>query len=273
MSDELPRVSAHALAEYERCPRKFALRFKVGRHWPAPDPADAPKSAAALALGQAFHHLVQAHALGLNVTPVLAAHATDMPTLSGFWQTFVDSSHAAAVPDVSHYTEQTLHFTLAPLPFTVRYDRVERQGDRWTIVDWKTGKVTAKHHQDSWQTRLYLFALAEAGQVLNQGQPIDPAAIRLVYWEAASGKELVVPHDADRQKAWRADLTAIASQLAAPFDEEAPEADTAFPRRPAHCPECSFDALCNRQPYAKPREEEGSHSPRFVLEGQPRGEA
>jgi hypothetical protein len=251
----LPRLSAHALEQLERCPRKFALMYKARRFWPAPPPAAVDASGQeARALGVALHRLVQRHTLGLPVAPALAEASAELPTLALLWEAFAGSRHARTQPDARVWTEQTLHLQLpteaGPLPLEVRYDRLVLQGDGWTILDWKTGRVGAGLGT-TWQTRLYPFVLAEAGHALAGRKAPEPDHVILTYWEVATGKGLTLQHDTRRHEATRGALEALAARVAVPFDEAAAD-DPAYPREPAHCSRCPFDSLCNGRPLPAP---------------------
>jgi hypothetical protein len=244
------------LEQLGRCPRRFALTYKARRFWPAASPAAAEQAPGqdARALGVALHRLVQRQALGLSVAASLADAAAELPTLPKLWAAYAASPHADPAPGAQVWTEQTLHLRLptaaGPLPLEVRYDRLVKQGDDWTILDWKTGRVGAGL-TGAWQTQLYPFVLAEAGHALAGEAPPGVTAIRLTYWEVATGKSLTVRHDAARHEATRAALETIAARVAVPFDEAAPD-DPAYPRVPAQCGECPFDSLCNGRPLPAP---------------------
>ncbi|MEB3329981.1 MAG: PD-(D/E)XK nuclease family protein [Candidatus Sericytochromatia bacterium] len=254
-ADALPRLSAHALEQLGRCPRKFALLYKARRFWPAaaPTAAEAP-GLDARALGVALHTLVQRQALGLPLAASLAEAAEALPALPPLWEAFTASPHAQPDPEARTWTEQPLHLCLptpaGPLPLEVRYDRLVLRDDGWTILDWKTGHVGARL-AGTWQTRLYPFVLAEAGQALTGAPPPPPDRIRLTYWEVATGQGLTLRHDEAQHDATRAALEAVAARVALPFDEAAPD-DPAYPREPAHCGQCPFDSLCNGQPLPAP---------------------
>ena len=240
---EAPRLSAHALGILESgCEREFALRYKSGHFWPAAaalEPADAY-------LGTAFHLLVQQHGLGLDVSPVIAALAEALPKLPGVWARFLATPHAAPAPGATVWTEQALHFEVAGVPVMVRYDRVVRAGDRWTIYDWKTGRPQAKRLQDGWQARLYPYALVAASQALPGGGAVRPADVRLVFWEVERGAAIEVPYDDARHAEVHEALVAMAGRALRPFDA-ARDDDPAFPRKPSRCARCSYHDHCNRR--------------------------
>lgn len=252
---DAPRLSAHALGILESgCPREFALRYKAVRYWPAadgpaararetegaaPDPADAR-------LGTAFHLLAQQHSLGLDVTPFVAALAGELPKLPGVWARFRDSEHATPGAGATVWTEQALHFEVAGVPVMVRFDRVVREGDRWTVLDWKTGRPQAKRLQTGWQARLYPYALVVAGRALPGGGTVRPSDVRVVFWEVERGTAIDVPYDEARHAEVHRALLEMAARASAPFHPELDD-DPAFPRKPRRCPTCSYHDHCNRR--------------------------
>ncbi|HEY9766271.1 MAG TPA: PD-(D/E)XK nuclease family protein, partial [Chroococcales cyanobacterium] len=177
MSKEILRLSAHNLREFDRCPRAFALRYKVNRFWPAPDPVPSKR----MELGQAFHQVVHQKFLGLD--PMIENY----PDLEALWQKYNFSSYSRSVDNQRVWSEQNLHVTLDGVGFLARFDRLVRDKEDWTILDWKTGKLDPIKLAGDWQTKLYPFVLAEAGSVLNEGKRVDPSRIKMIYWEGLTG--------------------------------------------------------------------------------------
>lgn len=260
MSESLPRLSANALTQYAQCKRRFALRYKASRYWPAPDAGPERQGADPLVLGSAFHQLVHQRVLGLELAATLALRESELPELGTLWRQFERSPHAGRGETVRWWSEQTLHFAIAGVPVEVRYDRVMEEAGRWTILDWKTGRVSAKI-REGWQTRLYQFALVEAGEAL-AGVPVAPEQVTLVYWEVAKGHAETVSYSAAAHARIRRELEAIAAEVVAPFDEDLVD-DVHFPRNPVHCPKCPFDAYCNRAPLPLPASAKRT-LPRFI---------
>lgn len=246
---DLPRLSAYALGVYQECPRKYALRYRQNRYWPAAEgaaraaAAEKPESGRGEALerGQRFHALVQAHQLGMPTDAILGALTAEDPAMADMWQAFL--AHPDARPTGTVTSEVSLHFFVREVPVMARFDRLVRNEDRWTIVDWKTGG-SPKALASSWQSKLYPFALAHAGHVLNGGAAIPPAAISLRYWIWKDGAVRVMDlaYSAER---YAEDLQTFEQQAAivsAPLDAE---------HFPGHgpkskaCGRCSFMTLCH----------------------------
>lgn len=241
---QLPRLSAASLEDLDRCKRRFALRYRANRYWPGPKPGDQdPTSSESERTGYLFHRLVQQHALGLDVQAMLEAEGASLPRLIELWRKFEASPHAR-LKDPS-WTEAPLHFNFSGVPFVARFDRLVRRPDGWEILDWKTGGVTPLKLKTSWQTRLYRFSLAIAGHVYNDGQPIQPEAITITYWDVNRARAESFAYDT---AAYQEDLRmfeAKALEATKPFDERLPGA-SAFPRTPNRslCERCSFESYC-----------------------------
>ena len=73
---------------------------------------------------------------------------------------------------------------------TVVYDLLILDEDRALILDWKTYRQPrhAKELMHNWQTRLYLYILAETSEY-------QPEQIQMVYWFVGSGKPQKVKFD------------------------------------------------------------------------------
>lgn len=256
---ETPRLSAHSLREYDRCPRAFALQYKAGRFWPAPDPIPSRHQA----LGQLFHQLIHQRQLGLDIERQLAAGIQELPELKELWERFLAYPHA----EQSTFSEQTLNFRLGGVAFSVRFDRLLQQGEDWLILDWKTGKVDSARMKRDWQTKLYPFALAEAGQALNGGKAIPPSRIRLLYWEGATGRDHAFPYDERMHESLRGEFEEKAKQILLPFEEnEKNQEKDHFPRTLTRCRECRFDSLCHQgEGQNEQKEQEELPIPRFTL--------
>ena len=239
------RLSAYALDRRDLCERRFVLEFGEHMRWPAPVPA----SGRSTVLGQEFHRLVQRHRLGVPTRPD--------GELAVMWKAFLASPYAEA-PSSPHaedplaqgqrgrdlWNEQVLQFALPgpdeqPLAFQVRFDELRRLGDgSWLILDWKTGRFHPQDPENLWQSRLYRFALAEAGQVL-AGAAVPPDSIKLVYWLVSEGRGLpALPYDSRRFAADRRDLEAIARALV-PLERATGPADA------RSCSSCPFDSYCH----------------------------
>ena len=237
-----PRLSAYSLGVYQECARKYALRYRQNRYWPASEGQEEDeRDARSLERGQHFHALVQAHQEGMPTAPILAALTAEDPAMESLWQAFL--AHPDSRPLGAVWSEVSLHFFVKGVPAMARFDRLVRHDGHWIIQDWKTGG-SPERLATSWQSKLYPFALAHAGHVLNDGESIPPAAITLRYW-IWRDKQVEVLTMAYSAEQYAADLTTFeqqASTLSAPLDAA---------HFPGHGPEsracgrCAFMTLCH----------------------------
>lgn len=181
------QFSQSSLQDFDTCPRRFELRYLRQLRWPAAE-AEPIQAAERLAqLGADFHRLAQQHGVGLDESALTASLAEADPDLQSWWRSYL-AHRPAELAGARLYPEITLSTPLRGYRLLARFDLLAVQPDgRFLIVDWKTAQhrppreVLARHLQ----TRVYPYVLARAGTALNGGQPIDPAAIEMLYWYPA----------------------------------------------------------------------------------------
>ncbi len=180
-----------SLQDFVECARRFDLRYRRALRWPAVEIEPIEEQERRMALGKAFHQLVQQHTVGLPAERIgEASRAPDMgPELSNWWQNYLayrpvdlfggEKGHAVV------RSEFTLTTFVAGYPVIVRYDLlVCLPGEQAVILDWKTSakRTPERLLAERMQTRVYPFLLVEAGGALNGGHPIDPQHVEMVYW-------------------------------------------------------------------------------------------
>lgn len=238
--------SQSALQDFVECAYRFQLRHLLDVRWPAQKNALALQYEAGQDKGQEFHHLVHQHALGVPAE-LLSATLTD-DELKVWWANYL-SWQSANLPE-ERFPELTLTAPLADSLLTAKYDVVAGMKDgAFLIVDWKTGRPQKSLRlADRMQTLVYPLVLARCGDWLNDGRPIAPERIRLVYWFAETGD--VVPFDltADKLQQDEARLTTLLQTIA--NTEEFAKTDNE-----RHCRFCSYRSLCERD--VRPDEWEG----------------
>ncbi|MEO0539355.1 MAG: PD-(D/E)XK nuclease family protein [Cyanobacteria bacterium P01_A01_bin.105] len=234
-----PSLTQTHLTLLETCPRKFQHIFISGVS-PPPDP-DLQASAT---WGNQFHLLMQQQALSLPITvmePVDEAMTTCLRQLRQ-----VSPELFEAPPGWQHHSETQRTLAFNGYLLTVIYDLLRLGAAQAQIVDWKTYQQTPKREwiENDWQTRLYLFVLAETS-----GLP--PDQLSMTYW-FVRGKNAdspaperhrfgysLVQHEQTRTDLQR--LTAGLTQLM--------ESGTDFPQIDAaagKCDRCPFVHRCGR---------------------------
>lgn len=233
--------SQHSLNTYARCKRRFYLKYVAQQPWPVPEGDDLAEYEAHLARGRIFHQWVARALLGMDMEPM--AVASDDVQLRAWWRAF-GRFDLATLPQSLREVELALVVPLGDYRLYARYDllALDPQGSA-VIVDWKTLESVPPYHvlRDRWQTRVYLHALAAAGQVVSGGAPVDPARMEMFYWFADHEQSVTIPFSqAEQQRNARA-LLALVEEIAALTAEGFTLTDDL-----RQCARCNFRTLCGR---------------------------
>lgn len=244
----LLNLSQGQLNTFSQCPRKFQYLYLDSLTVP-PD----PQQQLSLAWGSQFHLLMQQRELALPVETLQAETADLQAAMAAL---------VAAAPEVLAETTEppfrqsehrrTLAFDGYLL--TVIYDLLLLSATQGQILDWKTHLVPRNPDRlaQDWQTRLYLYVLAETTD-------LSPAALSMTYWfvrcqdpqtQALAPQRVVIPYSAPQHDRTRADLTQLLSQLsqtlaaARTHDQPFPQVDLSQ----GLCHRCPFALRCDRSP-------------------------
>lgn len=232
-------LSQSQLNLLEVCPRKFQHIYfdQLGT-------LHSPEQQERLAWGSRFHLLMQQRELGLPVESLvqedlqlqhwvtaLVNEAIDVLTPSP--ETFRESEHC-----------RTLNFQ--NYLFTVIYDLLIESEDNAQILDWKTYPQPKEQNQltKDWQTRLYLYVLAETSDYL-------PEQISMTYWFVKSKprpKSLRFNYDEIQHDKTRHDLSLLLNKLTF-WLQDYQENGIEFPQVEApfrQCHDCDFAVRCHR---------------------------
>lgn len=128
-------------------------------------------------LGTQFHQVMQQWSLGLPVEALVQAN----PQLQQWFQTFEQFPPMMIAGDRQSEHRRTLMFHDYLL--VVVYDLLIQSESSAQILDWKTyaQPQNPRWLQQSWQTCLYLFVLAETTQY-------PPEQLQMTYWFAEAGR-------------------------------------------------------------------------------------
>lgn len=229
--------SQSALQDYEECARRFELRYLLDVRWPALQTEQALQYEAGQHKGQEFHHLIHQHTLGVPAAAIEATITDEQ--LRAWWGNYLrwQPQH---LPE-QRYSELTLTVPLAETLLMAKYDIVAHMPDgSFVIVDWKTGKRPKRELlARRMQTIVYPFVLSQAGDWLNNGQPILPDRIRLIYWYAEDGSTIEFQSSAEKLLADEALLASRINEIKTAFD---------FPKTgdERRCRFCVYRSLCER---------------------------
>jgi predicted RecB family nuclease len=228
------------LQDYVECRRRFQLRYLLQLDWPAPEAEPAEELEQHMRNGETFHRLVHQHRLGI---PTWKLTPQEEGPLADWWRGYL-----ASPPELPQrqYPELALNAPLGDYRMVAKMDLLGIDpGHRAVIVDWKTGQRRQPRSALAarLQTRVYRYALAQAGAHLNEGAPIPPEQIRMVYWFAVDPEHPeTLLYDDEQMAADGRFLAGLTADIA-----RAAEADD-FPKTEdvRRCRFCSYRSLCAR---------------------------
>ncbi|MBN2148084.1 MAG: PD-(D/E)XK nuclease family protein [Anaerolineales bacterium] len=243
------------LQDFLDCRRRFQLRHLRRLAWPAVEAEPALEHEREMQRGEAFHHMVHQHLLG--VPEERLAEMANYPPLDQWWENYLalhrskeDEFAAWWSTQAIRYPETTLSAPLAGVRLLAKYDLlISTPDERFIIVDWKT---SARIPRRTWlaermQTRLYPFLLVRAAMHLNHGQPVQPEVVEMVYWyaaaEASSQTERLI-HFPYSQQQYRTDEEELIRLLE--LIQRLEETDFAATQDERRCGFCTYRSLCSR---------------------------
>jgi hypothetical protein len=169
---------------------------------------------------------------------------TNDPELLNWWDEFSRSTVLQNLPP-NRRPEFTLSAPFGSYRLAAKYDLISIEpGSRAVIVDWKTSTkpVSQAYLANRLQTRIYPFLLAESGHFLNNGKPIIPEQIEMIYWFTSSpGQPVHFRYSSKQVQADRAFLTAMVSEIAA-----RPPGSYQLTGNEKKCTYCVYRSLCSR---------------------------
>jgi len=189
--EPLPNTfSAASLQDYTDCRRRFQPRYLLHLAWPAIESDPVLENEQYLLRGVAYHRMIHQYLLGLRSDQV--SGLVQDADLIHWWNNFIDSTKSGSLTGLENaqftrYPEIVLSAPLSRVRLIARYDLVQIGQDGHVIIyDWKTSQKYPVRDRlaNHLQTRVYPFLLIKAGTHLNQGRPIQPDAVEMVYWLA-----------------------------------------------------------------------------------------
>jgi PD-(D/E)XK nuclease superfamily len=234
------RLSQRHLKILETCPRQFEHIY-FDRLTPPMSPTQQVKTQ----LGSDFHLLMQQRELGLPIEPILARS----PQLDGWMKAIIATAPElfAANPQAWRESEHVRTIAIDNYLFTAIYDLVILTPDKADIIDWKTYPLP-QYKKDldlEWQTRLYLYTLAETSAYL-------PKQVNFTYWFIQSTpqpKSVRIGYTLKQHRQTEADIRELLRKLTDWLDayqtrgEPFPQVDESV----GACRYCNFVARCDRQ--------------------------
>jgi hypothetical protein len=237
-------LSQSSLQDYVDCPRRFELRYLLDLRWPAFETQQALELEVSQQRGHDFHHLLHQHAMGVGAE-VLESTIEDQ-TMRRWWQNYLSWQECNLPP--RRQAEMTLTTSLnlagketAPVLLAAKYDLLTRLTDgKLLIIDWKTGRPQRRGILASrLQTIVYRYVLSRAGMWMNDGQPVVPEQIRMIYWFAEDGSTIELDYSTEQQIQDGERLRGIVGEMVERFEFPLVSDERVFRF-------CTYRTLCER---------------------------
>jgi PD-(D/E)XK nuclease superfamily len=242
------RISQRHLTILEKCPRQFEHTYFDRLTLPIN-----PNQQVKTQLGSDFHLLMHQRELGLPIERGLARS----PQLNTWMQAMLQAAPTLFESNdrTQRESEQVRTMQIDNYLFTAIYDLVIMQPEQADIIDWKTYPLP-KYKKDldlEWQTRLYLYILAETSDYL-------PKQIAFTYWFIQSTpqpKSIKISYTLKQHRQTHADLLALLAKLTDWLDayQDRREPLPQVASSTGSCNRCSFAARCDRQDLDSPAPE------------------
>lgn len=243
--------SQNNLQDFADCPRRFELRHLEKLAWPAVRSEPYLEVERHMLLGERFHRMVQQHQTGLSAEEIEAQ--ANEPELIEWWQAY--QNHFPENLPHRRLVEHTLAAPFGDYRLVAKYDLLAIQpGKKVVIVDWKTNrkKPARSSLRNRLQTRLYPLLLVEAGQSVNDGTPLLPDQIEMVYWFTADPlRPEIIPYSADQYNLDQNFLQKLITEVKA-----ASQSRFALTTDLRMCRFCNYRSLCDRGDQAASMEED-----------------
>ncbi|NPV76862.1 MAG: PD-(D/E)XK nuclease family protein [Anaerolineae bacterium] len=234
--------SQSSLKDYFDCPRRFELRHLQKVKWPAPLSEPILEQERHIMLGEQFHHLL--HQLFIGIPPDLLTSSLRSKELREWWDAFNRSGLLDTLPQNRH-PEKMISASWERYRFLAKLDLLAGSpGQRWVIVDWKTSthRPPSKLLKNDIQSRLYPFLLVQAGNSLNNGEPLLPDQVEMIYWFANfPGQIEEIHYSQEKYQKDREDFTKLAREISG-----IPAGRFLMTDDERKCRFCNYRSLCNR---------------------------
>ncbi|MEG3436435.1 PD-(D/E)XK nuclease family protein [Pannus brasiliensis CCIBt3594] len=216
----LVRLSQGHLNLLETCPPRFQ-RIYLDRLATPPDLENWEKQE----WGSQFHRLLQQRELGLPIDGLLREDPQLQHSLNALLEAAPEILHGRG--EIDRSAEHCRTLSVGNYLLTVIYDLLRFESDRATIFDWKTYLKPEKPDKlaRNWQTRLYLYVLAETSSY-------SPDRLSMTYWFVRLPREpesLTFAYSRELHERTRQDLTRLLDDLDRWLDDY--EKGIPFPHR------------------------------------------
>lgn len=242
------RLSQGHLNLLETCPRKFQHLYldRLG------SPND-PEQQESADWGNRFHLMMQQQELGLPIEGLLQEDEAMGEAIAALRETA--SLLFEAQPETVREAEHGRSLLVSDYWLSVVYDLLITTPHSAQIVDWKTypQPKNKKWIAKNWQTRLYLYVLAETSAYA-------PEQLSMTYWFVRLPRQpesVTLTYDRQKHQQNHQDLIALLTQLDDDLERYFQDG-LPFPQVPTTrqnlCDRCAFAALCQR-PVSQPQQD------------------
>lgn len=238
MLPEQHLFSQSSLQDYVDCKRRFQYKYIERLRYPAPEVDDMLEFERRMLQGERFHHLVHQHQVGIP-SEALLPRINDNEVRRWF-ETYL-AKGTQGLPQTT-YPERTLTIPMGEYGLLAKFDLLAIDDQQAVIIDWKTSRRVPKREwlAEKMQTIVYRYVLAKGGTHLNNGTPIPPENITMMYWYAdCDGEAVTFTYDQAQMKHDETFLQQLIADIAS--QDEFPLTDDE--RR---CKFCQYRGLCNR---------------------------
>ncbi|MDM8530172.1 PD-(D/E)XK nuclease family protein [Anaerolineales bacterium HSG25] len=254
------QFSQASLQDYKSCPRRFKLRYLDRLRWPAIESEPVQEAERLARLGTSFHQLVRQHVdyqtlpdPQVDVEAILAETLQHDETglLADWWRSYL-THQPPQLAGATVYPEITFSTPLHGHRIVARFDLLAVQPDgQFVIIDWKTSQKKPPRYRlaDRFQTYVYPYVFAKAGTAFNDGQPIKPDRISLIYW---------YPVEPEQPEIFRYSIDLferderIIGQMITRVQKATSQNDFPMVENPRPCSYCVYRSLCERGDKAGP---------------------
>lgn len=235
----LTRLSQSQLNLLETCPRKFQHIYFDQLGSPI-----TPEQQEKQNWGSRFHLVMQQRELGLPVESLIQEDAQLQSCVSALFNAAPEIF--TSTPGIFREAEHCRTLNFQGYLLTVIYDLLIEESQSSQILDWKTypKPKNRKHLEHDWQTRLYLYVLAETSDYL-------PEQISMTYWFVQSQPQpqsLKFNYNSAQHEQTRRDLSRLLNQLTG-WLRRYQQTGENFPQvaeGSRYCGNCNFAVRCDR---------------------------
>jgi len=239
------RLSQGQLNLLERCPRQFQHTYLDQLGSPT-----TPEHQERQTWGSRFHLLMQQRELGLPIESLVQ----EDEQLQRWMTAFASAAPEILTPDTNSQTfresEHCRTLQVQDYLLTVIYDLLIADDRQAQILDWKTYPKPPNRRklEQNWQTRLYLYVLAETSDYL-------PEQISMTYWFVQSEdkpQSLKFTYNNAQHQQTGQRLKRLLSQLTTWLQlYEQAEAFPQVAEGSDRCDGCQFTVRCDRDRYSR----------------------